>query len=150
MISYTKYTMRDQICQLSNKVRTQQEDAVRGKIRFCDARWAQGKTAMRPCQLDLATVRQGSIATGLSGRSFMRRLMDGLRRKVGFCGAGARREITRKPPPQVRLFTKNKTKSKKNSDCINSRNFFALPVTVSGQPEQLPVPQVSQVRRSAV
>ena len=27
-------------------------------------RWAQGKTAMRPCRLDLATVRQGSIATG--------------------------------------------------------------------------------------
>ena len=27
-------------------------------------RWAQGKTAMRPCRLDLATVRQGSIASG--------------------------------------------------------------------------------------
>ncbi len=36
MISYTKYTMRDQICQLSNKVRTQPEDAVRGKGGFCD------------------------------------------------------------------------------------------------------------------
>ena len=47
--------------------------------------------------------------------------VDGLRRKVVFCdeyapgvyyvldccGAGARREITRKPPPQVRFFTKN-------------------------------------------
>ena len=27
-------------------------------------RWAQGKNAMRPCRLDLATVRQGSIASG--------------------------------------------------------------------------------------
>ena len=49
--------------------------------------------------------------------------VDGLRRKVGFCdeyatgvyyvldccGAGARREITRKPPPQVRFSTKIKT-----------------------------------------
>ncbi len=42
-------------------------------------------------RLDLSTVKKGSLASGLSGRSFMRRLMDAVRVKVGFCdeyGAG--------------------------------------------------------------
>ena len=53
--------------------------------------------------------------------------VDGLRRKVGFCdeyatgvycvldccGAGAKREITRKPTAQVIFFTKIKTISSK-------------------------------------
>ncbi len=34
---------------------------------------------------DLSTGNCGADATGLSGRSFMRSLMDGLRRKIGFC-----------------------------------------------------------------
>ena len=55
-----------------------------------------------------------------------------MRRKVGFCdeyatgvyyvldccGAGARREITRKPPPQVRFFTKIETKPIKENRVV--------------------------------
>ena len=61
--------------------------------------------------------------------------LDGLRRKVGFCdeyatgvycvldccGAGARREITRKPPPQVIFFTKIKTITVDYLPCLSSR-----------------------------
>ena len=56
--------------------------------------------------------------------------VDGLRRKVVFCaeyatgvyyvldccGAEARREITRKPPPPVRFSTKNKTQGKTQNE----------------------------------
>jgi len=40
-------------------------------------------------------------------------------------GAGARREITRKPPPQVRFFTKFRTTTKDKIFQNIVRNFFA-------------------------
>ena len=54
-------------------------------------RWAQGKTAMRPCRLDLSTVRQGSIASGgwiaEEGR-VLRRPLGGLRKNLRLRFAG--------------------------------------------------------------
>ena len=61
-----------------------------------------------------------------------------MRRKVVFCdeygavvyyaldcsGAGARREITRKPPPQVRFFTKFRTTT---ISCKKKHNYPAIP-----------------------
>jgi len=63
--------------------------------------------------------------------------VDGLRRKVVFCdeygagvyyvldcsGAGARREITRKLPPQVRFFTKFRTTTINNKQNIKENRL---------------------------
>ena len=65
----------------------------------------------RSCDFSTGSARVCSIRWMDCGRSvvFCDEYATGVYYVLDCCGAGARREITRKPPPQVSFFTKNKT-----------------------------------------